>query len=176
MKKILIYNGLGHRPNSFKGIYNTIKKLVVNYEIKSVTSEDIVSKNILNKANLFIMPGGRDVPYCHALNGKGNDLIKMFVKNGGNYLGICAGAYYGSSYCEFDKHGDVQVVGKRELGFFPGKAIGPIIKKYDYNSYKGSCAAIINTNIVELDHKKIRVFITVDVILKLREIIKKRGL
>ena len=39
------------------------------------------------------------------------DIIK-FIQQGGSYLGICAGAYYGSSFVEFDKNG--RVIGLEE--------------------------------------------------------------
>ena len=59
--------------------------------------------------------------YCSILNGAGNRKIEQFVQQGGTYIGFCAGGYYGSSKCEFevgDKY--LQVIGDRELAFFPG--------------------------------------------------------
>lgn len=41
-----------------------------------------------------VIPGGRDLPYCRDLNGYINDRIIRYVKEGGVYMGICAGAYY----------------------------------------------------------------------------------
>ena len=77
------------------------------------------------------MPGGADVPYCQALDGHGNKLIRGmqliqcqysrsrfekqltqgknwavvsadFVEAGGAYLGLCAGAYYACARIEFE--------------------------------------------------------------------------
>lgn len=48
---------------------------------------------------------------------------------GGNYLGICAGAYFACSVCDFDRAGPLRVVGERELKFFDGHAIGPCNSK-----------------------------------------------
>jgi biotin--protein ligase len=91
------------------------------------------------------MPGGADLPYCKKLNGKGNTQIKAYVEAGGTYIGFCAGAYYGSHYCEFHK-GDTrgyEVLGERELSFFPGSAVGPVLAPYDYQSNSGSRIAQI---------------------------------
>jgi glutamine amidotransferase-like uncharacterized protein len=93
------------------------------------------------------MPGGADLPYVSKLKGEGNRVIKKFVQKGGSYLGICAGSYYGSGYVEFDKGGDLEVLGKRELAFFPGKAIGPILATYDYKNHSGARAADIKIHL-----------------------------
>jgi glutamine amidotransferase-like uncharacterized protein len=47
-----------------------------------------------------------------------------YVRAGGAYLGLCAGAYYACSRVEFEPGGPLEVVGNRELGFFPGVAAG----------------------------------------------------
>jgi glutamine amidotransferase-like uncharacterized protein len=68
-----------------------------------------------------------------------------YVAEGGSFLGICAGSYYGSSYVEFDKSGPLEVLGDRELKFFSGKAIGPVLAPYDYKTQSGSRAAELRT-------------------------------
>lgn len=47
-----------------------------------------------------------------------------YVRRGGAYLGLCAGAYYASSRVQFEPGSALQVVGSRELSFFPGVARG----------------------------------------------------
>lgn len=90
---------------------------------------------------LLVMPGGRDLPFCSRLNGPGNQQIRDFVRSGGSYLGICAGGYYGSSCVEFAK-GDplLEVVGPRELSFFPGTAQGPVHPGFQYGNHAGARA------------------------------------
>lgn len=102
------------------------------------------------------MPGGRDIPYCQELNGEGNKRIRHFVENGGSYLGICAGAYYGCKAIEFAK-GDpfYEVCGERELKFYPGLGIGPVYPGFDYESNSGAKAIEITTScdLVDLPQK-----------------------
>ncbi|MBX7067464.1 MAG: hypothetical protein K1X28_09555 [Parachlamydiales bacterium] len=102
----------------------------------------------LQNLSLFIMPGGRDRPYHAALKGRPNTLIRQFVEQGGVYLGICAGAYYGCSFVEFDQGFPLEVCEERELGFFPGKAVGPAYGKgtFAYESEKGARIAKIGTD------------------------------
>lgn len=91
---------------------------------------------------LLVIPGGADRGYCASLNGAGNRRIAQFVRRGGAYLGFCAGGYYGSRRCEFAV-GDpgMEVVGDRELGFFPGVCRGPAFEGFVYNSEAGARAA-----------------------------------
>ena len=93
----------------------------------------------------LIMPGGRDLPYLAALSGEANERIRRFVEGGGAYIGFCAGAYYGAQRVEFDLGRPLEVVGERELGFFPGAAVGPAygLGTFDYASDAGARAAQI---------------------------------
>ncbi len=101
----------------------------------------------LKHISLLIMPGGRDRPYHAALKGAGNVAIRSFVENGGIYLGICAGAYYGCQRVEFDKGFPLEVCEERELSFFSGTAVGPAYGKgtFEYQSEKGAFWAKIAT-------------------------------
>jgi biotin---protein ligase len=93
------------------------------------------------------MPGGADLPYCRVLNGAGNRKISQYVNRGGCYLGLCAGGYYASKRCEFmvgDKR--MEVVGDRELGFYPGICRGLAFPGFKYQSEAGARAAEIEVN------------------------------
>ncbi|WP_367364682.1 BPL-N domain-containing protein [Candidatus Tisiphia endosymbiont of Nedyus quadrimaculatus] len=122
----------------------TLKQIVFpSYKIHLINASEIIENKWSNQAALLIIPGGRDVYYTKQLNGKGNKAIKNYVENGGNYLGICAGAYYGSGFVEFDKDGSLEILGERELAFFPNKTIGPVLAKYNYDDNSGVRAALI---------------------------------
>lgn len=116
------------------------------YMIKTISAQQVRGGQWTKDAALFVMPGGADLPYTRKLDGRGNQKIRQYIQDGGSYLGICAGAYYASSYVEFDKGGPLEVLGKRELKFFPGKAVGPTLACYDYKSRKGSRASKITTS------------------------------
>lgn len=94
----------------------------------------------LQNVKMLILPGGRDIPYHRALRGLGNEKVRRFVEEGGTYLGICAGAYYGAEEVVFDQGFPLEVCQKRELRFFEGKAIGPIFGggTFCYKSQKGA--------------------------------------
>lgn len=88
---------------------------------------------------------GRDLPYHIRLKGEGNTRIQTYIERGGRFLGLCAGGYYGASSIEFDKGGALEISEGRELGFFPGKAVGPAYKEHPfcYHTEAGSRSAPI---------------------------------
>ena len=131
--RIVVYAGEGASPIPNLG--------------KSLNTREFFETDWENICNLFIMPGGRDRPYHAALKGPGNRKLSKFVENGGAYLGICAGAYYGSATVCFDEGCPLEVCEKRELQFFLGTAIGPAYGKrtFDYTNNSGVRAALIET-------------------------------
>ncbi|WP_100934331.1 BPL-N domain-containing protein [Candidatus Chlamydia corallus] len=74
---------------------------------------------------LLVFPGGADRPYHRVLHGLGTARISEYVYEGGNFLGICAGAYFGSKMIYFYEPNGAPWQGTRDLGFFPGTAKGP---------------------------------------------------
>lgn len=148
---IYVYQDEGVSQESFIQTTSTLENFLnKKYVIKTINAQEVINSLWDKDAALFVMPGGADLPYIKKLNGLGNQKIKQYVVNGGSFLGICAGAYYASSYVEFDKKGPLEVIGGRELQFFQGKSIGPILAPYDYKTENGSRAAEIFTNFKEV--------------------------
>ena len=107
--------------------------------VEKTDAVSVVGGELETRCSLLVMPGGRDLPYCSRLNGPGNERIRNFVGKGGSYLGLCAGGYYGAARVEFSV-GDplIEVVGPRELNFYPGVARGPVFPGFRYDSNAGA--------------------------------------
>ncbi|PGH04449.1 biotin-[acetyl-CoA-carboxylase] ligase [Polytolypa hystricis UAMH7299] len=136
-------SGNGTTVDSVRHCLYTLRRLLAsNYAVIPVTGEMVLNEPWTAACALLVIPGGADLPYCRTLNGLGNRRIRQFVQNGGAYLGFCAGGYYGSSRCEFEE-GDknLEVVGDRELAFFPGTCRGCAFSGFVYDSEKGARAA-----------------------------------
>lgn len=134
-KRILIYRDQGVLPACFAHTFFTLTvHLGKNYEIKEISSKEILENEWEKETALLVFPGGADIPYMKALKGKGNQKIQNYVQNGGSFLGICAGAYYGGSAVEFALDTPLQVKEERELSFFPGIVRGPYLPPYDPKS------------------------------------------
>ncbi|KAJ2720534.1 biotin holocarboxylase synthetase [Coemansia sp. Benny D115] len=139
---VLVYNGPGIGPNAYVFLLRTLRQFLSHrYAVIPVDGETLRGQPWETKAALLVMPGGRDVPYTRELNGEANRRIRQWVEAGGRFLGICAGGYYGSARCEFEPGTDKQVIGDRELAFFPGTCMGAAYPGYDYKSEFGARAA-----------------------------------
>lgn len=123
-------------------IYTLRRLLSPNYAVIALTESALLREPWAPTAALLVIPGGADLNYCRILNGAGNRIIDAFVRRGGAYLGFCAGGYYGSARCEFELGDKVmEVIGSRELAFFPGTCRGGAFKGFRYASEAGARAA-----------------------------------
>lgn len=57
-----------------------------------------IRSGVLKDFDVLIMPGGSGSRQSKALQPEGRKAVRTFVKNGGGYVGICAGAYLASSH------------------------------------------------------------------------------
>lgn len=137
-QKILIYRDYGcsdlRELSSALNEYFAPKGLEVEY----TDAAAIIKENALgNDVALFIMPGGAATPFLQKLKVLGNEKIKDYVAAGGNYLGICAGAYYACTMVEFEKDIEqLSIVRKNELlGLVKAKATGTLHKELAIRPY-----------------------------------------
>jgi biotin--protein ligase len=113
----------------------------------TVTGDAIIKEPWTPSCALLVFPGGADLGYCRTLNGEGNRRISQYVERGGRYLGLCAGGYYGSKRCEFEiGRKGMEVVGNRELAFYPGTCRGCAFPGFVYHSERGTRAAEIKVS------------------------------
>lgn len=96
---IAIYKGEGATD---EGIDNVKRDVLSNLdaEISEITPEQILECD-LSKFDLMIFSGGGASKQGNAIGEKGRDCIRKYLKNGGNYIGICAGAYLATSNFEW---------------------------------------------------------------------------
>lgn len=150
MKQVLVYLDKGVGSHAFHELYASLGAELDPslYSIHSVDHRYLIRENWEEKTVLLVFPGGRDVFYHALLKGAGNKRIASFVANGGSYLGLCAGGYYGSAFIEFEKGGELEVCESRELAFFPGRAVGPAygLGIFCYKSGRGAREALVSWN------------------------------
>ncbi|KAK6433951.1 biotin holocarboxylase synthetase [Oleoguttula sp. CCFEE 5521] len=142
---VLIYAGPGSTTSSVKHATWSLRRLLPNYAIINVSADQILKEPWMSTCALLVMPGGADMGYCRTLNGEGNRRIRQYVEMGGRYLGLCAGGYYGCAKCEFELGvKGMEVVGDRELAFYPGTCKGLAFPGFVYHSEAGMRAAELN--------------------------------
>ncbi|MFX1559645.1 MAG: BPL-N domain-containing protein [Promethearchaeota archaeon] len=75
----------------------------------------------LSEYDMVVIPGGWAGTYNEDLAGSGITEIREFVRDGGSFFGVCAGAYFG---CDLIYWEGVAI--DYPLGLFAGNGIGPV--------------------------------------------------
>jgi biotin--protein ligase len=138
-KDILIYNDNGVGTECLKNTECFFRQYVdcSIYKVRYINAEQIIKNDWIQTAALLVIPGGADIPYFEKLRGQGCTNISEYVKNGGKYLGICAGAYFACGEIEFALGTDEEVRQERELKFFNEVGFGPVFGQYSYSNNSG---------------------------------------
>ncbi|KAJ1023047.1 hypothetical protein NDA13_005094 [Ustilago tritici] len=158
MSDVFVYSGPGVSTSALHHTLRTLRTLLSTYDVKTVDARTLALDPWQNGTTLVVLPGGRDLsyvselarPYTRSTQGASSSSsigsertacreIRSFVESGGNFLGICAGAYYASSHCAFEKGTGMEVDGERPfLKFFPGTCQGTVYPGFVYESDKGA--------------------------------------
>jgi len=129
---IKVYNGFGATKIGASVILNRFKKY--GYDASFINEDDIKNNNALaDPALQLIVFGGQSVTqFKQALGEEGSQAIQSYVQQGGKYLGICAGGYFGAEDIDFEgqdfftKHTYQKQT--KGLGFFNGLARGSLLE------------------------------------------------
>ncbi|KAK9380413.1 biotin-protein ligase [Kockiozyma suomiensis] len=142
---VLVYSGPGTTIESVAQCTSALRSLLSpNYAVINIDAPALLSDPWQNSTSLIAFPGGADLPYCRALDGAGTSKISAFVRQGGAFIGFCAGGYFGSSRVEFEERNPAYaVVGPRQLKFYPGVDRGTAFPGFVYDSESGARAAKI---------------------------------
>ncbi|AOA63392.1 Biotin:apoprotein ligase, covalently modifies proteins with the addition of biotin [Komagataella phaffii GS115] len=145
---VLVYTGNGTTTDSIKHTLYSLRTLLSPYyAVIGVDSKVLLNEPWQSKTALLVFPGGADLPFCRQFNGEGNQKFSKFVRQGGKYLGLCAGGYYASARCEFEVgNKELEVSGPRELKFFPGIARGTAFGGFQYKSEAGARSTILDVD------------------------------
>lgn len=110
----------------------------------------IIKDNVLNDTVLaFFMPGGAGTPFRRKLAVLGNDKIREYVKNGGMYYGICAGAYYACTQNVFEKDiPELSIVSACGLDLVEGRAVGTLYKELGIRPYAKNAASSAAVDVI----------------------------
>ncbi len=144
-KKILIYRDYG--CDDVGGLVREIKKYFTSMgcEILYTDAAGIKSGDLKENVLALFMPGGTVMSYALKLGLTGNQKISEYVKAGGVYFGLCAGAYYACKKVIFEKDvPELSVVSQNSLSLFEATAVGTLHKEFGIRPYSNdeSSAAV----------------------------------
>jgi|GEM_PF-828402 Glycerophosphoryl diester phosphodiesterase len=97
-KNVAVYDDHGSGLNALNGLYSTLAKCP-DVHVGRVKAADIRNGK-LDDYDVIIMPGGMSSSQGGALGEDGREQVRTFVRNGGGYIGFCAGAYLAT--CDAD--------------------------------------------------------------------------
>ncbi|CRX39120.1 BPL-N domain-containing protein [Estrella lausannensis] len=160
-QKILVYKDAGVGGKSFRALMHSLESMERQLPcIELLDRHSAREKSAFLGARLLIMPGGRDLPYVEHLSGEAVGNIREWVEEGGAYFGICAGAYFGSSFVRFEEGTSLEIQGERELKLFPGEAVGPAFGSgvFRYNTEAGVRAAAVSVSLGSLERESLRCY------------------
>jgi glutamine amidotransferase-like uncharacterized protein len=89
--------------------------------VELIDANDI-NGGLLSGFRIVCFPGGNMYQYAQDITESGKDKIRLFIKNGGGYLGICGGAYFAGERV-FWQGAQLPM---SPLSIFPGITQGPI--------------------------------------------------
>ena len=121
-KNIFVYSGKG--SSFLDDLTFALERMEINF---SKIDERGVLNGRLDECDVLIVPGGWPQKYSKNLGNKGFEKIRNFVKKGGKYIGICAGAYLASKRFSLDEKsfpglGIADIKARMEVKkFLPGK-------------------------------------------------------
>ncbi|KAH8116271.1 class II aaRS and biotin synthetase [Phellopilus nigrolimitatus] len=143
---VLVYDGPGVSKTSLSYTLSTLRTLLLpNYTVQTITPQSLASEPWSASCALLALPGGRDLPYLSALQ-RSNALIASYVRGGGSFLGICAGAYYACRKVEWEIGSEYEVSGDRPLRFFDGIGRGCVYPGFQYGSESGARAVCLRAS------------------------------
>ncbi|MBX9720255.1 MAG: DJ-1/PfpI family protein, partial [Candidatus Obscuribacterales bacterium] len=97
--KVAIFVGRGAQASEFRKEFDRSDDDYIDYE--TVIGEDI-RDGYLNKFDAILVPGGSAKREALSMGLKARDEVRRFVKEGGIYMGVCAGAYLASEQGDLD--------------------------------------------------------------------------
>jgi type 1 glutamine amidotransferase len=89
--KVAIYQGPGAPESSAQNVSKVVK-LIPGATAQIINAEEVASLD-LTAFDTVVFPGGSASQQAKAIGDAGRAKLKDYVKNGGGYVGICAGAY-----------------------------------------------------------------------------------
>ncbi len=92
---VLIFNGTGTIANDVTAVETVVKSLGLAYKTADSSQLDGMSESELTAYKLMIVPGGNSITIGENLSAAATSNVHNAVAKGLNYLGICAGGFFG---------------------------------------------------------------------------------
>jgi glutamine amidotransferase-like uncharacterized protein len=116
--RVAIYHDQGVWPAGRTAIENMLTAHQVPWQ--SVDAQEL-NAGALSQVDVLWLPGGWSGDYEERIAARGMEHIRRFVRGGGRFVGICAGAFFASSLIVWEGE-----TFDYPTGLFAGQAVGPL--------------------------------------------------
>jgi glutamine amidotransferase-like uncharacterized protein len=89
--RVAVFKGEGVDP-SYKQLIESLEQEKKTFQVSRITTAEILEGKLAN-IDVIVHPGGSGGGQGRNLGEKGREEVRKFVREGGGYLGVCAGAY-----------------------------------------------------------------------------------
>jgi len=96
--RVALFDSAGIAERSVRNLERIIDSSEA-LELRHVGAADVCA-GVLDQFHVVVFPGGSGSKQAAALGRKGRDAVRTFVRSGGGFVGICAGAYLATA--EYD--------------------------------------------------------------------------
>lgn len=129
--EIAVYtdNGLGAWPDGVVAFEQFLDWKGITHE--RVTAVDVNTLDLRDYYQAIYFPGGYAYYYKIEIDSAGLEHIRQLVRDGGGYIGICAGAYFASDSIDWEEDGLLDY----PLNLFDGVSRGAIDDIIPWDSY-----------------------------------------
>lgn len=129
-KRVLVFAEIGadHRTLCER-LRETFARAAAPVDVVPVTAAQMRQPGVMDGPDAigFFLPGASDANYDNKMGADNIDRLRRFVKDGGRFMGICAGAYYACETIEWFKWEPARFKTKTpRIDFFNYRAHGPI--------------------------------------------------
>jgi glutamine amidotransferase-like uncharacterized protein len=99
---ILLFNGTGASPNDVKAVETLLSGNHLNYSTVNSLQLNQMGESQIRGYRLLIVPGGNFIDIGNSLSSGTTTNIRNAVKNGTNYLGVCAGGFLAGKFTDYN--------------------------------------------------------------------------
>lgn len=111
---VLIFDGTGTSSTDVTAVESVVSTAGLAYNTANSSQLDGMTQEQLAAYKLFIVPGGNSITIGDNLSSKATSTVRSAVENGLNYLGICAGGFFGG----FSKYNGLDLTSGVWFDFF----------------------------------------------------------
>ena len=117
---ILLFNGTGTSPGDVEALEEILRGDHLRYSLIDSRQLNRMSESQLREFRLLMVPGGNFERIGNNLTSSATANVRGAVRNGLNYLGICAGAFFAGS----SPFNGLNLTGGARFGFYAAEAQG----------------------------------------------------